>query len=228
VTGEFTGFSAKVFSWFDGLEDDNSKEYFTANRETFETAVKGQLEALLEELTEEFGGEVKMFRQNRDVRFSNDKSPYKTNTYGVIYGGKIAGEGLYVSVSASGMYAGSGYHMLAKDQLARMRDAIANDTTGPALAKAVAGAEEAGLDIGGERLATAPRGYPKDHARIELLRLKQLVAGKALPGGKGGIKRDKALEHVSATWHGAAPITQWLDTNVGPSTIPMDEMRRRR
>jgi uncharacterized protein (TIGR02453 family) len=228
VTGEFTGFAAKVFSWFEGLEEDNSKEYFTANRETFETGIKDQLEAMLHELTREFGGEVKMFRQNRDVRFSNDKSPYKTNTYGVIHGGKIAGEGLYASISARGMYAGSGYHMLAKDQLARMRDAIAQDTTGPALAAAVTSAEDAGLEVSGERLATAPRGYPKDHARIELLQLKQLVAGRALAAGKSGIKRDKALEHVSATWRAAAPVTRWLDQHVGPSTIAIDPTRRRR
>ncbi len=228
MTGEFSGFPAKAFSWFEGLEQDNCKEYFAANRDTFETAIKGQLEAMLDELTDEFGGEVKLFRQNRDIRFSNDKSPYKTNTYGVIYGGKIAGQGLYVSVSARGMYAGSGYHMLARDQLSRMRDAIADDNTGPVLEQAVAGAEHAGLEVSGERLATAPRGYAKDHPRIALLQLKQLVAGKALAAGKSGIKRDKALDHVSSTWHASAPITQWLDKNVGRSTIPMDEMRRRR
>lgn len=226
--GEFTGFAARAFSWFEGLEQDNSKEYFAANRDTFESAVKDQLEALLDELTEAFGGEVKLFRQNRDIRFSNDKSPYKTNTYGVIYGGRIAGQGLYVSVSAGGMYAGSGYHMLARDQLARMRDAIAADKTGPLLEQAVTSAEQAGLEVRGERLATAPRGYAKDHPRIGLLQLKQLVAGKPLAAGKTGIRRDQALDHVSATWHAAAPITQWLDANVGPSTLPMDEMRRRR
>lgn len=78
----FEGFGPKVRKWFKGLEADSSKEYFSASREFFEESIRDQMEALLIELSEKFGGEVKVFRQNRDIRFSPDKSPYKTNTYG--------------------------------------------------------------------------------------------------------------------------------------------------
>ena len=71
----FEGFGPKVQKWFKGLEADNSKEYFSASREFFEESIRDQMEALLTELSEKFGGEVKMFRQNRDIRFSPDKSP---------------------------------------------------------------------------------------------------------------------------------------------------------
>ena len=70
--------------WFESLEADNSREYFAANRDFFVLSIRGQMEALLGELAERFGGRVKMFRQNRDVRFSADKSPYKTNTYCIV------------------------------------------------------------------------------------------------------------------------------------------------
>jgi uncharacterized protein (DUF2461 family) len=82
----FDGFGPQVKRWFAGLEADNSREYFAAHRDVFEESIREQIEALLFELSETFGGEVKLFRQHRDIRFSRDKSPYKTNTYGVIHG----------------------------------------------------------------------------------------------------------------------------------------------
>ena len=66
----FEGFTPQVRAWFEGLEANNSREYFAANREFFDESVRAQMEMLLTELTSAFGGEVKMFRQNRDVRFS--------------------------------------------------------------------------------------------------------------------------------------------------------------
>jgi uncharacterized protein (TIGR02453 family) len=170
----FEGFGPKVQRWFKGLEADNSKAYFDASRDFFEESVRGQMDALLTELGETFGGQVKLFRQNRDIRFSPDKSPYKTNTYGVLYGSGLAANGLYASISARGLVAGSGYHAMARDQLDRYREAVADDGSGAEMTKLTANAEKAGLELWGESLATAPRGYPKDHERIELLRRKSL------------------------------------------------------
>jgi uncharacterized protein (TIGR02453 family) len=224
---KFEGFGPDVHRWFKGLEADNSKEYFGARRDFFEESIRGQMEALLTDLTKKFGGEVKMFRQNRDIRFSADKSPYKTNTYGVIYGSGIAAQGLYASISAGGLVAGSGYHMMARDQLERYREAVADDTVGPELVKLVARAEKAGLELWGESLTTAPRGYPKDHPRIELLRRKNLTLGATL-GSAGGTGRSDAVQFVTKTWRAAAPVTGWLDEHVGGSTLPVDRGRRRR
>jgi uncharacterized protein (TIGR02453 family) len=219
VMTKFEGFGPKVQKWFQGLEADNSKEYFAASRDFFEESIRDQLEALLTELGTKFGGELKMFRQNRDIRFSPDKSPYKTNTYGVLRGPDVPGEGLYVSISATGLVAGSGYHMMARDQIDRYRDGVADATHGPELSKLVARAEKAGLELWGESLATAPRGYPKDHERIELLRRKSLALGATLKFGRG-ISRPDGLQFVTRTWRAAAPVTAWLDAHVGPSTLP--------
>jgi uncharacterized protein (TIGR02453 family) len=223
----FEGFGLEVHDWFTGLEADNSRQYFHARREFFEESIREQMEALLEELSGRFGGEVKMFRQNRDIRFSRDKSPYKTNTYGIVYGSELAAQGLYASVSATGLVAGSGYYVMARDQLERYRERVADDRLGPELAKLVIEAEREGLELWGESLATAPRGYPKDHARIELLRRKSLTLGATLKFGRS-ISRTAGLEFVSRTWEAAAPVTGWLDRQVGPSTMPLDRRGRRR
>jgi uncharacterized protein (TIGR02453 family) len=224
---KFEGFGPKVRKWFEGLEADNSSEYFSASRDFFEESIRGQMEALLKELSKKFGGEVKMFRQNRDIRFSPDKSPYKTHTYGVVYGSPVAPQGLYASISAHGLVAGSGYHAMARDQLDRYRDAVADDEHGPELAKLLAKVLKAGLEVWGESLATAPRGYPKDHGRIELLRRKSLSLGATLDA-EGGIGRNEGLKFLTKTWRAAEPVTGWLDQHVGASALPVQRAGARR
>ena len=217
MSAAFQGFPAAAFEWFAGLERDNSRAYFTSTRERFEADVRGALEAMLDELALTFGGEVKVFRQQRDLRFTPDKTPYKTRTYGLVYRVPHRPAALYAELSSRGLYAGTGYHVLARDQLERFRAAVADDGTGPALEAAVAAAQDAGLEIEGERLRTAPRGHPRDHPRIELLRRKAVIAGRREPPGAAGIGRDAALGHVSGCWRAAAPIVAWLDEHVGPT-----------
>jgi uncharacterized protein (TIGR02453 family) len=223
----FEGFGPRVQRWFKGLEANNTKAYFDASRGFFEESVRGQMDALLAELSETFGGEVRMFRQNRDIRFSPDKSPYKTNTYGVLHGSGLAAHGLYASVSARGLVAGSGYHAMARDQLDRYREAVADDGSGAELTELTAKAERAGLELWGQSLATAPRGYPKDHERIELLRRKSLSLGATRKFGRG-IGRADGLRFVTETWRATGPVTGWLDEHVGPTTLPVDRRPRRR
>ena len=211
----FEGFPAETFSWFAGLEADNSKSYFSAHRETYDRSVRGALEAMLEDLADEFGGHVKMFRQHRDIRFSADKSPYKTTTYGLIYERPDSRAALYAQLSAQGLFAGTGYYMLSSEQLTRFRDGIVDDRSGPALEKAVGAVHAAGVETFGESLKTAPRGYPRDHARVHLLRHKSLIAGLRLAPKAKGIRRDAALDHARSTWRACAPLNGWLDQHVG-------------
>jgi uncharacterized protein (TIGR02453 family) len=218
----FEGFPSETFTWFGGLEADNTKAWFTAHRETYDRSVRGALEAMLEEMAGELGGEVKMFRQNRDVRFSADKSPYKTTTYGLIADRPAGLPTLYAQVSAGGLFAGSGYHVMASDQLARFREAVSDDAAGPALERAIAAAEGAGVETFGEALKTAPRGYPRDHPRATLLRHRALAAGRRLEPGSRGIAREAALGHARTTWAACAAMNAWLDQHVGPSEIPVE------
>lgn len=216
----FTGFPRATFTWFSGLEADNSKAWFTAHRETYDNAVRGELEALLEELADELGGRVKLFRQHRDTRFSADKSPYKVTTYGVIADRPDCEASLYAQLSSGGLFAGTGYYQLAADQLARFRKAVADDLSGPELERILADVHAAGLESWGESLKTAPRGYPRDHPRVTLLRHKLLIAGRRLePRGRAGLARDAALAFTRETWAACTPMTAWLDQHVGVSKL---------
>ena len=122
----FPGFTAWVFEWFSGLEQDNSRAYFTATRERYETDVRSALMLMLQELSGAFGGSVRLFRQQNDMRFA-PASPYKTRTYGVLEFTSPARARLYADVSARGVYSGSGYHRLTSDQLNRYRAAVIDD-----------------------------------------------------------------------------------------------------
>jgi uncharacterized protein (TIGR02453 family) len=177
--------------------------------------VRGPLEALLDELADELGGEVKVFRQHRDVRFSPDKSPYKTRTYGFV----SAHPGiLFAQVDRDGLFAGTGRYQLDASELERFRAAVADDAAGPALEAAIETAHAGGVETYGEALKTAPRGYPRDHPRVALLRHKALFGGRRLARGRGGIGREAALEHARTTLAACAPMNAWLDEHVGPST----------
>jgi uncharacterized protein (TIGR02453 family) len=219
----FDGFPAAAFDWFAGLERDNSRSYFAATREVYERNVRGALEALLEELAPAFGGgPIRMFRQQRDVRFSPDKSPYKTTTYGLVRGPPGSEAGFYAQVSARGLFAGTGYHEFAPDQLDRYRAAVLDDAAGTALDRAVQALGEGGFEVYGEALKTAPRGVARDHPRIRLLRHKAVFGGRALERAGQGIPAQPALDHVAATWRMGDALNAWLDEHVGPSTTPPD------
>jgi uncharacterized protein (TIGR02453 family) len=207
----FAGFGAGVIAWFEGLERDNSKAYFDRTRATFLADVREPFEDLLDELTLEFPGEPKVFRQHRDIRFSPDKSPYKTRTYGIVWDG--SGRAWYTAISATGMYAGSGYYRMANDQLERYRAAVSDE-----LAGLLADAAAAGLELSPPALKTAPRGFPRDHPHAALLRYKSLIAGRALPPGPALQTRD-ALDFVAGTWRAVAPLNAWLMRHVGVSAV---------
>jgi len=226
--GRFAGFPPTTFTWFSGLAADNSRQYFTAHRDVYDAEVRGALEAMLEELADELGGRVRMFRQHRDVRFSTDKSPYKTTTYGLITDRLDSPAPLYAQLSDSGLFAGTGYYQLAADQLTRLRDGILDEAAGTELERLVADVHAAGVETFGEALKTAPRGYPRDHPRVGLLRHKSLMAGLRLPAGARGIPRVTALQHARSVWYACAQLNEWLDEHVGPSELPPPPARGRR
>ena len=217
----FKGFPVEAFTFYEGLAADNSRTYWQAHKAVFETSVKAPFQALLEELAE--FGPFSVFRPYNDVRFSKNKAPYKENIGA--YGESEGGAGHYVALSATAMFAGSGYYAMANDQLDRFRTAIDADTSGSELVRLVTAAEKAGLKPGAmSELKTAPRGYPKDHPRIELLRRKGLMAGRDFPAAKW-MQTRAAVGKVRDVWNAAADLNGWLDTHVGPSTLPPEDLR---
>jgi uncharacterized protein (TIGR02453 family) len=214
----FKGWPVEAIEFFEGLEADNSKTYWQANKSTYERSVKAPMDGLLAELASEFG-EAKVFRPYRDVRFSPDKSPYKTAIAASL------GEAGYVQLSSAGLAAGSGMYVMAPDQLERYRRAVNDDATGVALAQLLAMAAKAGIEVTAhESLKTAPKGYPKDHPRIDLLRQKGLVTWKQWPVG-AWLGSSQAKKRVVEFLRASTPLNQWLRANVGTSSL--DQRRGR-
>jgi uncharacterized protein (TIGR02453 family) len=214
---EFTGFPAEALIFFEGLEADNSKAYWTDHRDTYDKAVRGPMLALLAALEPEFG-DSHLFRPHRDVRFSKDKSPYKTAI------GAHTGRGGYLQVSANGLMVAAGYWQTASDQVERLRAAVADDRDGPKLEALVDGLRTAGYEVSGTRLKTRPRGYDADHPRIELLRYKTLTVHREF-GEPPWLAEPAVLERVAEAWREMRVLTDWLDRHVGPTRLP--ESRRR-
>ena len=171
-----SGFSPAATEFFEDLEDQNTREFWLAHKDLFEREVREPMAALLDSLPEEYQP-FKVFRMNRDIRFSPDKSPYKT-MHGAAHG--MPGAVHYLHLDASGLMVACGSYMMPPDELERYRQAVAADSSGEELAEILA---ELGrrrsvhLDPGGaEPLKTAPRGYPRDHPRASLLRQKGVIA----------------------------------------------------
>jgi uncharacterized protein (TIGR02453 family) len=209
------GFTTKATKFFAGLERDNSKDYWTANKSIFEDQVKEPMAALVDSLPERFQP-FKVFRMNRDIRFSPDKSPYKTQ-HGAAH--ETDGTVYYLHVDARGLMAACGAYMMAPDQLERYREAVAADGTGRALQGILNDLSQRGIEVGHgmtEPLKTAPRGYPKDHPRVDLLRQKAVSAHRRLSGAP--LQDGEAVrEFVVETFDACGPLNDWIKSNVGSS-----------
>jgi uncharacterized protein (TIGR02453 family) len=207
------GFSTKATKFFAGLERDNSKDYWTANKAVFENEVKEPMAALVDSLPDRFQP-FKLFRMNRDIRFSADKSPYKTQ-HGAAH--ETDGTVYYLHLDARGLMAACGAYMMTPDQLERYREAVAADTTGSALEGMLHKLGQLGFEVGHgmtEALKTAPRGYPRDHPRVDLLRQKAVSAHRRLAGTS---MRDGAAvrQFVIDTFDACEPLNDWIKSNIG-------------
>ena len=221
----FSGFPAEGLDFLDGLEADNSKTYWTEHKATYEAALKQPMHSLLEEVDERFKP-LRMFRPHRDVRFSKDKSPYKTHIAAA--GERQGGTVYYVHLSSAGLMVGSGAYMLAADQIARFRVAVAAEKAGTAflaLVEHFAKLKGMSLNHGGEDpLKTAPKGFAKDHPRIEWLRWKGAIVMQEF-GDPEWLHTAKAKQKIEAAWTACDPLNDWLDRHVGPSEIPPEQRR---
>jgi len=203
----FSGWPEEALDFYDGLAADNSKSYWTEHKVTYEQRVLRPMTELTEELAAEFG-EPKIFRPYRDVRFSADKSPYKTHI-----GAVIGGTG-YVQLSAEGLGAGAGMWQMAPEHLERYRAAVVSDGPGTELEQVIARIEKADITVHGHgALKSAPRGYPADHPRIVLLRYKGLTAWKQWPV-EPWLETAAAKDHLISFFRTVQPLCSWLTTHV--------------
>jgi uncharacterized protein (TIGR02453 family) len=218
---KFAGFGEYAVEFYDGLAADNSKAYWEDHLETYRADVRAPMEALLAELTPEFGpgfGEGKVFRPYRDVRFAKDKTPYKTHCGAVVEQGR-GGGAYYVEVSSAGLRAGGGCFHLQSDQLARFRQAVDTQVHGIALERILAKLRRDGWEIAGDVLRTRPRGFPADHARLDLLKHRSLYAVRGWDPDDTLHERS-CLDRVRAAWQQLRDFNEWARDHVGLSEKP--------
>lgn len=206
------GIPAEAFEFYEALSAHNNREFFAQRRDDYERNVRGPLIEMGRELEPQFGS-PRMFRPYRDVRFSKDKSPIKDHQGMTV--DLRNGVGWYVQVSATGLMVAGGWYASTPQQVARFREAVVADPAGAELERCVAVAERHGLELGGDRLKTQPRGYAADHPRIELLRHRSLYVMRTWePAAWMGTKR--VVTRVRDSWQAARPLLEWLADHVGP------------
>jgi uncharacterized protein (TIGR02453 family) len=208
----FEGWPPAALAWFDDLAANNSREWFHEHRATYDAAVRGPLELLLDEVRDEFGDGI-VSRPNRDTRFSKDKTPYKLQIYARLP--RADGAVFYVSLRSEGLFVGGGVYLPDRSRLATMRAAIADDRTGAELARIVEALEGQGIELLEDgALKTAPKGYAVDHPRIRLLRLPHLAAGRLHPPGPW-LHTRAALDRVVDGWRAVCPLVDWVGDHLG-------------
>ena len=206
----FAGFPQWGVRFYQELEDTNTKEFWAQHRAQWERDVREPMLALVDELEDEFGP-ARLFRPNRDIRFSHDKSPYKTHQGAFV--GVATGVGYYVQVSADGLAVGGGFRAHSPAETSSYRVAVDAPASGARLEKVAADLTAAGFDLEGETLKTRPKGFAADHPRLELLRRKEMMAINRI-GSPPWLGTAKAVDEVRAQWRQVRPLVQWMTEHV--------------
>ena len=218
----FNGFPAAAFDFYERLEADNSKVFWQANRPTYLSEVKATFDALADEMSDY--GPFHLFRPYNDARFAKGRPAYKTHQG--MYVERDGGAGFYIQLSATGLMIGAGYHQMAADQLDRFRQAVDDEHRGAEIAAIVDATMATGFTMSAiASLKTAPRGYAKDHPRIELLRRKGLIAVKSFPV-ESWMHSPAAKDQIVAEWQACDALNDYLDAHVGPSELPPPDFDR--
>ena len=188
---KFEGFSKKTVSFFRNLKKNNTKEWFDKHRADYDeyvvapsrmfvTAMGEKLSWIYPDIVADPRVNKSLFRINRDVRFSKDKSPYKTNLGLWMWEGplkRMENSGCYFHFDPPNLMFGVGLYMFPKPHLEQYRDSVVHPKYGPELAKAVKALEKKKYNVGGQHYKRVPRGYDPDHKYGELLLHNGLYAG---------------------------------------------------
>lgn len=228
----FRGFRPAALTFFRGLTRNNDKAWFEAHRDAYETDVKQPLQLFVEEVDARLGtiapeitGSSKrsIFRIHRDIRFSNDKSPYKTAAACWFYHRDVGhgvgqrthgGAGFYFQISPKESFIGAGIWMPPTPALKTIRAALDDDHTllasilkAPAFRRTFGTLDEEGM------LTRPPRGYDADHPAAELLRHKSFIVGRDITAAE--LHSPKLPDIVAKYYAIAVPLVRWLNTTLG-------------
>ena len=225
-------FTKRALTFFRGLARNNNKAWFEAHREEYENEVRQPMRELIDELDTRFaqfapeiGGDTKrsMFRINRDIRFSKDKSPYKTHaacwfhhrnaSRNVGSEADAGSAGYYFHLEPGGRsLIGAGLWMPPRLQLNRLRDAIHRDPCGfdrmvRAIPKRFGGLDDESA------LKRMPRGYPEDHPAAKWLRYQSFTTGRTLTDAQ--VISASLASFIVKEYEAMLPLVRWLNDALG-------------
>ena len=210
IPEHFSGFPRGAFEFFEELGRHNERDWFRAHQDIYERECREPMKLLVAELASN-PAKSRIMRINRDLRFSRDKSPYRTYI--------AAGfDGNYIMISKSGLYVGAGIYKPEPDTLRRLREAIDSDASGKSLQRIVVTLRRKGYNVDTHaKVASAPRGYSADHPRIDLLRMKDIFAGKSFEP-EPWLSTRRALKRVKDVTRDVRPLVDWLEVNTVAAT----------
>jgi uncharacterized protein (TIGR02453 family) len=228
----FSSIRPAAIRFLSGLKKRNTKPWFEANRAVYETEIRGPLKALVEEVdvllarvAPEIVGDPRrsIFRIHRDVRFSRDKSPYKTNAACWFYhhdaGRAVGGEsqggaGFYFHFSPTEVFLGGGIWMPPRESLNRLREAIADDPKGfekivlaPAFKRRFGKMDEEAM------LKRMPRGYSEEHPAAKWLRFQSFTTGREL--SRRELHSPRLPQQLARDYGALTPFIRWLNGALG-------------
>jgi uncharacterized protein (TIGR02453 family) len=224
-------FTKTALRFFRQLKRNNRKSWFEAHRAEYESEVRAPMRELIEEMdvrlariAPEICGDIRrsMFRINRDIRFSHDKSPYKTNAGCWFYhrgsSGKVGGEaregsaGFYFHLEPGECFVGGGLWMPPRPQLNRIRSVLADDPSAFARVTRELKKRYGGLDAE-SMLKRMPRGYADDHPAAEWLRYQSFTSGRRLTDAQA---TSSALPRLlERDFEALLPLVRWINRAVG-------------
>lgn len=226
MPNDFTGFPAEGLRFMQDLSQNNTKDWFEANKATYVQFVQTPAIALVATLGARLqahfpdvqydtrtNGSGSLIRLHRDTRFSADKSPYKTNIAMMFHSGsgkKMASPGFGLQLTLEAVEVVAGVFGFEKPVLEHFRQAVLHDTRGAALDAAVAAVQQAGeYIVEGAEYKRVPKGYPADHPRAEWLKFTGLYVSP--PPFSLEVAQTPALVDVLLThFVNMAPVQRWL------------------
>lgn len=233
VEQEFSGFSTKAFTFLKGLAEHNDREWFEARRDTYEETLRAPMKALIEEMdarlatfAPEITGTVKgsMFRIHRDVRFSRNKAPYKTNaacwffhrdSRGTVGQDAVhGGAGMYFHLEPRACLAGGGIWMPPAPALKRVRAALdVGHEEFQSIVHAKPFKQRFGAMETEAMLKRMPRGFAMDHPAGEWLRYQSFTAGCALTQAE--VTSATLPDRLEEIFRTIVPLVRWLNSAMG-------------
>jgi uncharacterized protein (TIGR02453 family) len=210
------------FDFLKKLKRNNNREWFLKNKELYEESLKLPLQQVIVDLGDllasktpgiQFNPKKSIFRINRDVRFSNNKDPYKTNI-GASFTSNVQHRkeehpGLYLHIEPGNCFIGGGLYMPSGEQIRKIRELIQKD---PQEFKKIINSPQVKKYFGGltgEKLKRAPKGISEDHPHIELLRWKQFVYIKHFKDAD--FQKERLAKVVYKEYVAMMPLVNWLN-----------------